>query len=174
VSGATRLSALDPHIRRFSIHPLQTFVHKRGPEQFDDAFGAITAENKEALAAADDLAKLIGLRPFELRDDQRALYHAACGFAAHFVIALWRAGSALMAQCGVPPEVLLPLMSRTLDNDFELTGPISRGDWSTLDRQLDAIRAQRRDIEPLYLALVTSFGGEAEIWAASRAETVSS
>src|SRR5205085_11052953 len=30
VSGATPLAALDPHRRRFSVHPLQTIVRSRG------------------------------------------------------------------------------------------------------------------------------------------------
>ena len=30
VSGATPLAALDPHVRRFGLHPLQTFTHKIG------------------------------------------------------------------------------------------------------------------------------------------------
>ena len=33
VSGATPLAALAPHVRRFSVHPLQTFTRARGPEQ---------------------------------------------------------------------------------------------------------------------------------------------
>src|SRR3989441_11833180 len=37
VSGATPLASLDPHERRFSIHPLQTFTLDRGPEQLDGA-----------------------------------------------------------------------------------------------------------------------------------------
>ncbi|MFY9578169.1 MAG: hypothetical protein WAQ33_02485, partial [Gaiellaceae bacterium] len=48
VSGATPLSALDPHERRFSVHPLQTFTRARGPEQLDGAFAAVTAESDEA------------------------------------------------------------------------------------------------------------------------------
>src|SRR5206468_7703381 len=36
VSGATSLAALDPHERRFSVHPLQTFTLARGPEQLDE------------------------------------------------------------------------------------------------------------------------------------------
>ena len=43
VSGATPLSALDPHTRRFSLHPLQTFTRARGPEQLDGAWAAVTA-----------------------------------------------------------------------------------------------------------------------------------
>src|SRR5712691_3757339 len=44
VSGATPLAALDPHERRFSVHPLQTFTLDRGPEQLDGAWAAVTAE----------------------------------------------------------------------------------------------------------------------------------
>ena len=33
VSGGTLLSALAPHTRRFSVHPLQTFTRARGSEQ---------------------------------------------------------------------------------------------------------------------------------------------
>src|SRR5258707_130817 len=52
VSGATQLAALDPHTRRFSVHPLQTFTHARGPEQLDGAWAAVTAETDEARADA--------------------------------------------------------------------------------------------------------------------------
>src|SRR5687768_13890990 len=40
-SGATSLAALDPHVRRFGLHPLQTFTHQRGAEQLDDAHAAV-------------------------------------------------------------------------------------------------------------------------------------
>ena len=48
--GATPLAALDPHERRFSVHPLQTFTLERGPEQLDGAWAAVTAETDEARA----------------------------------------------------------------------------------------------------------------------------
>src|SRR6266545_4974984 len=50
VSGATPLAALDPHERRFSVHPLQTFTLGRGPEQLDGAWAAVTGETEEARA----------------------------------------------------------------------------------------------------------------------------
>jgi predicted short-subunit dehydrogenase-like oxidoreductase (DUF2520 family) len=56
VSGATSLAALHPHERRLSVHPLQTFVPGRGPEQLDGAWVAITGESSEALAVARSLA----------------------------------------------------------------------------------------------------------------------
>ncbi|MGZ4377336.1 MAG: DUF2520 domain-containing protein, partial [Gaiellaceae bacterium] len=64
VSGATPLAALDPHERRFSVHPLQTFTRSRGAEQLDGAWAAVTAESAEGRALGFELAELLGLRPF--------------------------------------------------------------------------------------------------------------
>jgi hypothetical protein len=50
VSGATPLRALEPHTRRFSVHPLQTFTRARGAEQLDGAWAAVTGETDEAIA----------------------------------------------------------------------------------------------------------------------------
>src|SRR5438067_12856899 len=153
VSGATPLAALEPHELRFSLHPLQTLVKWRGPEQLDGAFGAVTAENDEARERGFWLAGTLGLRPFELRDDGRALYHAGAMFASGYLVTLHQAASALVDLAGVSPEVLEPLMRRTMENGFELTGPISRGDWSTMDMHLAGIRERRPELEPVYRAL---------------------
>jgi predicted short-subunit dehydrogenase-like oxidoreductase (DUF2520 family) len=153
VSGATPLAALEPHARRFSVHPLQTLVRSRGPEQLDGAWGGVTAESEEARARGLWLAETLGLRPFALPDDKRALYHAGASFASAFLVTLYRAAGQLLAEAGVPAEVLVPLMQRTIENGFELTGPITRGDWQTVERHLDAIRADVPELEPLYRLL---------------------
>ena len=44
-------------------------------------------------------------------------------------------------------------MRRTMDNDFELTGPLTRGDWETIERHLEVIRERRPELEPMYRAL---------------------
>jgi predicted short-subunit dehydrogenase-like oxidoreductase (DUF2520 family) len=150
VSGATSLSALDPHERRFSLHPLQTFTRNRGPEQLDGAWAAVTAENDEARGQALELARTLGLEPFELDDTDKPLYHAGAAMASNFLVTLHRAAAGLVAAAGVPPEALEPLMRRTIENDFELTGPIERGDWETVEAHRQAIRAARPDLEPLY------------------------
>jgi len=153
VSGATPLSSLEPHNRRFGLHPLQTFTRSRGAEQIDGAWAAVTAETEEARAGAWWLADRLGLRAFDLSDDRRVLYHAGASVASNFLVTLYRAASRLFERAGAPPEALLPLMRRTMDNGFELTGPIARGDWSTVDAHLDAIRAHAPELEPLYRAL---------------------
>ena len=47
----------------------------------------------------------------------------------------------------------MPLMSRTIDNGFDLTGPIARGDWSTVDAHLAALEDRAPDLVALYRAL---------------------
>jgi predicted short-subunit dehydrogenase-like oxidoreductase (DUF2520 family) len=51
-------------------------------------------------------------------------------------------------------------MRRTIDNDFELTGAIERGDWATVDRHLDAIRASQPALEEAYVALAALTAGQ--------------
>ncbi len=150
VSGATPLSALDPHERRFSLHPLQTFARARGPEQLDGAWAAITAETEEAGVRGFELAEMLGLKPFELADESRPLYHAGAAIASNYLVTLHRVASDLFAAAGAPPEALEPLMRRTIENGFELTGPIERGDWNTVESHREAIRSVRPDLEPLY------------------------
>ena len=150
VSGATPLSALEPHARRFSLHPLQTFTRSRGPEQLDGAWAAVTAETDEARALGFELAGVLGLQPFELADDARPLYHAGAAIASNYLVTLHRVASELLAAAGAPPEALEPLMRRTIENGFELTGPIERGDWETVEAHREAIRSVRPDLEPLY------------------------
>ncbi len=151
VSGATPLAALAPHTRRFSVHPLQTLTTTRGPEQLDGAWGAVTAETGEANERALWLATTLGLQPFVLADDRRALYHAGAAIASNFLVTLYRAAAELLEQAGAPPAALVPLMERTIENGFELTGPIARGDWETVDSHLAALDGSR--LEPLYRTL---------------------
>jgi len=156
VSGATPLSALGPHRRRFGLHPLQTFSKERGAEQLDGAWAAVTAESADALAIGFELATILGLRPFELDDTRRAAYHAGASIASNFVVTLRSAARSLLEAADAPPDALDPLIRGVLDNGFELTGPIARGDWETVERHLSVIRAERPELERLYLVLAES------------------
>jgi predicted short-subunit dehydrogenase-like oxidoreductase (DUF2520 family) len=153
VSGATRLAALDPHERRFSMHPLQTFIPGGRPEQLDGAWAAVSGETEEALAVGFELARTLGLEPFELDDDGRPLYHAAAAIASNYLVTLYRTAAELFSAAGAPPEALVPLMQTTIANGFELTGPIARGDWQTVEAHRRAIKAAIPELEPVYEVL---------------------
>jgi predicted short-subunit dehydrogenase-like oxidoreductase (DUF2520 family) len=153
VSGATPLGALDPHERRFGMHPLQSFSKARGPEQLDGAWAAVTAETDEARAAGLWLAETLGLHAFELDDANRGAYHAGAAVASNYLVTLRAVAGSLLEAAGAPPEALDPLIRGVVESGFELTGPIARGDWETVERHLAVIRAERPELEELYLTL---------------------
>ena len=153
VSGATSLTALAPHRLRFGVHPLQTLTRERGAEQLDGAWAAIGGESADALARARWLAGTLGLRPFEIADADHALYHAAAVFGGNYVVTLHDVATRLLTEVGAPAEAIVPLMARTIENGFDLTGPIARGDWATVEAHLATLEERAPDLVPLYRAL---------------------
>ena len=154
VSGATRLAALDPHERRFSVHPLQTLTRERGPEQLDGAWGAISGETDDALGAR-------ALAGGDARPPRRSRSPMRTGpsttpppsSAATSSSRCRRVATRLLEEVGAPPEAIVPLMTRTIENGFDLTGPIARGDWTTVEAHLAALEERDPDLVPLYRAL---------------------
>ena len=107
-----RSSALDPHERRFSLHPLQTFTRARGPEQLDGAWAAVTAETDEARERRLlSSPRTLGLRAVRAR--RRATGRSTTPVPRSPRTTSSRctaAASALLAAAGAPPEALVPLM----------------------------------------------------------------
>jgi predicted short-subunit dehydrogenase-like oxidoreductase (DUF2520 family) len=160
-SGATGLEALAPvadaGARVFAMHPLQTI-----PDAGADFTGcpcAVAGSDAYALAYARDLAEQLGMVSFEVADADRAAYHAAAAIASNFLVALEESASELLGQ--ITPdarELLAPLVLRSAANWSErgaeaLTGPIARGDATTVERHLEALRERAPDLIPLYEAL---------------------
>lgn len=156
VSGATPLAALAPHAHRFSVHPLQTFTRRRGAEQLDGSWAAVTADCESGRQRAMWLAETLGLQPFEISDTARALYHAAAVIASNYVVTLQRSAAHLFDLVGAPPTALTPLIRRVIENGFELTGPIARGDRDTVERHIRALSHSAPELEPMYRALAAA------------------
>ena len=73
--------------------------------------------------------------------------------ACNYLVTLHRAASRLLAEASIPQEALLPIMRRTIDNGFELTGPIARGDSRTVAAHRIAIEKHAPELLGLYDAL---------------------
>ena len=95
-------------------------------------------------------------RAVDLLCASRALYHAGASMASYFLVTLHRAATRALAGAGAPPAALEPLMRRTIDNGFDLTGPIQRGDTATVEAHLAALTAALPDLLPLYRALAAA------------------
>jgi len=171
VSGATTLDALAAGGKQgaasFSLHPLQTFADGETPVEGTPA--AIAGSTEESLSYARSLAEALGMRPFEVPEEKRAAYHAAAAMASNLLVALEESAAEVLARIGIedPGELLAPLVLRTAANWAErgpdaLTGPIARGDRSTVQSHRIALAASAPEFVRLYDAL--AMRAEAMSW----------
>lgn len=158
-SGAATLNLLSPAVtegaRAFSLHPLQTI-----PDVEADLAGApcaVAGSDPSALGAAIDLAERLRMHPFEVAEADRAAYHAAAAMASNFLITLEELAAGVLTRIGAQDarELLGPLVTRTAENWAErgaaaLTGPIVRGDQTTVDGHIAALRELDPELADLY------------------------
>ncbi len=142
----------------FSLHPLQTLPD--GEADLTGAPAAIAGTSERAGAAAADLARVLGMVPFEVSEGDRVAYHAAASIASNFLVTLEQSAADLLGGIGIehPREVLAPLVRRSLENwiadgPAALTGPIARGDDDTVERHRQALSRSEPGLLPLYDAL---------------------
>ena len=107
--------------------------------------------DSEAQDAGKKLVELFGGKAFSVPAEERASYHAAACICSNYAVARWT-GSNEAAW-----EALLPLFKGTAANlqatqnpAAVLTGPIARGDVSTVAKHLAALPA---DVIPAYCSL---------------------
>ncbi|MDQ2700017.1 MAG: DUF2520 domain-containing protein [Actinomycetota bacterium] len=159
-SGATRLDVLDACQTdgAFSLHPLQTVP--TGSTDLNGCPAACAGSGPAATGLATALARTVGMLPFEIEEKHRAIYHAAASMASNYLVTLEQTAAGLLGEAGVenPRAVLAPLVTRTLanwekDGAEALTGPIVRGDESTVETHRRALAAGHPEVLPLYDAL---------------------
>lgn len=152
LAGSLGLDVLSPHPRRASIHPLVSLADpESGASRLVGAWFAV-AGDPVARAIVSDLHG----RALQVDDAARVSYHAAACIASNHLVALLGQAERVAADAGVPLAALLDLVRSTIDNvaalgpAAALTGPVARGDWSTVERHLDALDPEER---PAYRAM---------------------
>src|SRR5216683_1824907 len=158
-SGALDSSVLQPLAElgaaTGSMHPMQTFSNQNIPDLAKCIFGIDGCP--AALQVARKMIHQMDGVAVRLSGANKAAYHAAGSFACVYVLALMETATRLLMTQGFKRRqamrALLPLARQTLDN-FESvgplaawTGPLSRGDFSTIERHVKALV----DFEPEYL-----------------------
>jgi predicted short-subunit dehydrogenase-like oxidoreductase (DUF2520 family) len=100
------------------------------------------------------------MQSVEIAEPDRATYHAAASVASNFLVTLEAAAERLGATVGLEREQLVPLVRATVENwarlgpERALTGPVARGDETTVARQREAVAHAAPELIELFDALV--------------------
>lgn len=146
LAGSLGLDVLDGHPRVGSLHPLVALPDAdRGAERLRGAWFATAGDPLVA-----EVVEALGGRSVAVDDDHRAAYHAAAVVASNHLVALLGQVERIASDIGVPIDAYLDLARGALDDvaalgpAAALTGPVSRGDWQTVSRHIEAIPAGER------------------------------
>ncbi|HVB36281.1 MAG TPA: Rossmann-like and DUF2520 domain-containing protein [Candidatus Acidoferrales bacterium] len=164
-SGALDDRVLEPFARvgaaTGAMHPLQTFSGRGAPVLEGVAF--VIEGDRRAQKAARRVARALGGAPVMLRRSVKPSYHAAATFAAPYVLALFESATLILMRAGFRRQraklALLPLIRQTLANYEHLgarkswTGPVARGDYSTVARHRAALASWPEEFPRAYAAL---------------------
>jgi predicted short-subunit dehydrogenase-like oxidoreductase (DUF2520 family) len=155
------LAAARPHVHAVgTLHPLVSFADARvaveGLAQV--AFGI--EGDEPAKATAKRIVRALGGRAVFLDAENLPLYHAGAVIASNYVVALADTAQRMLVKAGVPEEqalpALIPLLSSVVQNlahvglPGALTGPVERGDVSSVEQHLRALEARAPEFLDLY------------------------
>lgn len=130
-----------------SVHPMRSFAKPElSAAQYPGTYCAMEGDN-EALLILQELFQSIGSTTYIINKTKKSLYHAAGVFASNYLVTLSQQALLCFNEAGLEKEtamrVITSLMqssvsnlSQTLCPNTSLTGPIQRGDTSTLTGHL--------------------------------------
>ena len=164
-SGATSLAALAPLKERGAstgvLHPNAILS---GTEPLPPGLAWGVSLDGLTVEWADEFLSPVQPILIPVDDQERPLYHAAAALAANYSMTLFRSACRLYETVGVDADLAAGIVARfvregvrtSLERGVEdgLTGPVARGDFSTVKGHLVAIRRAVPDLLPLMKELV--------------------
>ena len=126
------------------LYPLQTFSKERAVDMGGVSF-FVEASDEDATGKVEALGHRLSSKVFRADSKRRARLHIAAVFACNFTNAMYNAASRLLADEGIPFDVLLPLIDETASKVHSLTpydaqtGPAVRGDKVVMRNHMVAL-----------------------------------
>ena len=165
-SGATGLAPCEP-LRAAGVacgvlHPLQSVVAE---QQDTNPFNGVTfgvTGDPEAVEWAGSIAASVNGHVLLLDEASLPSYHAGAAMASNAPTAALDAAVVLLAQAGIEPDAALravgPLCRTSVENALRLgpqaalTGPVARGDATTVAAHLASVARAPESVAGLYRA----------------------
>ena len=146
-----------------SIHPVKSFADPQSSvETFQGTYCGVEGDS-EATSILSKAFESIGAKLFEIDPEQKTYYHAATVIVCNYLTALIEFGVQNYIKSGLDREkaikIMEPIVRGTVDNIFKLdtvralTGPIARGDYKVVEKQLVALKSWNKEYGELYRLL---------------------
>lgn len=157
-AGSVDASILSPFFENYGVfYPLQTF--SRNIEITDYSEIPVFVEGSpHVLPTLEWLGFRISKYVYVLDSERRKTLHLASVFACNFVNAMYSAAEDILKDCGLPFDVVTPLIRQTMLKALQRspkecqTGPASRKDTEVLRQHLDML-ASRPELAAIYEAV---------------------
>ena len=161
-SGSKKTNILDLAARAGAsvacMHPLKSFASPtEAVKTLENTLYGITYDRKDTRAKKniDILLAILKGRNIFVENDNKTLYHACACIASNYLVSLMDFAADAGAEIGLDPHIflsgLISLSEGTLINIKKLgtkkalTGPVARGDTSTIREHVEKINSLNRD-----------------------------
>lgn len=159
-----------------AFHPLQSFTEEPHPGIFHGCWISIQGDEK-AVSLLESVAQKLGAKPKVVSAEEKRQLHVAAVFAGNYLVTLLEQAQQCVSNPELKskiPSMFHALMEQVLNNvktqgvDRALTGPLSRGDDSTIVNHLEDL-AHNPDLLQMYKVL-----GRATLPIVNRSERITS
>lgn len=162
-SSAILRAAADRGASVASVHPIKSFADPLiSSRTFAGTFCAVEGCGP-AVEILRGAFEAVGGKTFLISADSKLHYHAASVIVCNYLTALMEIGLQVYENAGLDKQAALeiaqPLVQDSVENVFKLgpvralTGPIARGDYNTVARQVRSLSAWNPQVGELYQRL---------------------
>lgn len=174
-SGALSASAAFADIEQagatgFSVHPLFAVSDRyRAYEELADVFFALEG-SASRLNEVESFLKETGLSVQRINSSSKTKYHCAAAISSNLMVALAYEGVKLLTECGFTEDDAIKALSALMRGNIEhviedgpvaaLTGPVERGDAGTVQKHLDCLGSDERELYRLVSQKLVEVAGK--------------
>lgn len=140
-----------------SAHPMASFAKPElSIQQYEGTYCAIEGD-QETLPLVSSIFDSIGSITYQINKIKKSVYHAAGVFSSNYLVTLAQKSLLCMNEAGVENEMAMRVITnimkgtisnleKTLSPKQSLTGPIKRGDNSTIIKHMECLEKKERNL----------------------------
>ena len=152
-AGCCPIESLVPHTHRAVFYPFQTFSVGRIVD-FKRGYIFLEGATDHALKVVEEVAHTLTKNVLPADTARRAVIHLSGVFACNFANAMYANAAEVLAEAGLPFDIVAPVIEETAKKACEVlnpaqtqTGPARRGDSDTLNRHRAMLSSEPRKRE---------------------------